>query len=227
MQQILIAILIFPVCTIGQVKNAEIVGTITGEYKNKIFLFFDNNIDQKDSISAPIKNGSFQFKLKTELPALCRLHFGDNSNVQELYIDSIKTFLKLSSALVSPEDSGNVEDARADFEILEVKGSKAERMIREFRKWSYLNTTMNLTDQKKHEQYFNKLEALVKQNPASKASAYLIAGRIYYLGDSFMLPGNLFLSKSEITQLMKLLNPSLKSTLEWKNLEETISQLKN
>lgn len=75
--------LIFPVFVFGQKKTFEIFGNITGEYKDKIYFFYENGFSQKDSISAAIKNGKFYFREKAVLPILCRFHFGEKTDVKD------------------------------------------------------------------------------------------------------------------------------------------------
>ena len=64
-----------PVSFYGQEQTIEIFGTITGESKDKIYLFFENDMEHGDSLSSNIKNGKFYFKVTAPLPILCRINF--------------------------------------------------------------------------------------------------------------------------------------------------------
>src|SRR4051812_5662574 len=82
----IILLLIFPICLFAQKKTFEIFGNVSGEYKTKLYFFYENDFAHKDSLSSKINNGRFYFKASAVLPVLCRFHFGENTNIQELYI---------------------------------------------------------------------------------------------------------------------------------------------
>ncbi len=84
----LIILILFPAFSLGQPIQFEVIGSVTGEHKNKIYLFYDDDFGHKDSLRSDIINGKFHFKETVKLPVLCRFHFGEKTNIQELYIDS-------------------------------------------------------------------------------------------------------------------------------------------
>lgn len=220
-----IFLLLLPALVVGQSQTFEIFGNITGEYKDKVYLFYEGNVANKDSISAPIKYGRFYFKLKASLPILCRLHFGENTNIQELYIDSNKTFINLSSQLSDKNRSDSLGGVRTTFMIESVKGSKTEAIKLSFEEWRQQLNKTELSEEQKHSEHFTKIQSLVSTYPNSKASAYLIAGRVYIIGQSFMLMGKHPFSYSEVNQLASLLDTSLHHTFEWQNLSKLLNRL--
>jgi thiol-disulfide isomerase/thioredoxin len=220
-----ILLLLLPVLVSGQAKTFELFGTITGEYKDRIYLFYDGNVAQKDSLSAGIKNGNFYFKLKANLPILCRLHFGENTNIRELYIDGEKTFISLFSQLSEKENPDSLGGARTNFTIRNVKGSRTEAIKLSFEAWKEELEKTGLSKEEKHSEYFTKLQSLVATHRNSKASAYLIAGGMYIMGEAFMLMGKHHFTYSEVNQLAGLLDTSLHHTLEWQNLLKVLNRL--
>lgn len=100
---ILVASFYLPILLFGQQTLFEIKGVIKGESKKRIYPFFENDVAHKDSISAVISSNRFLLKTKAKLPILCRLHFGQKTNIQELYIDSKSTYLELVSNLTEKD----------------------------------------------------------------------------------------------------------------------------
>ena len=94
-----------PVSFYGQEQTIEIFGTITGESKDKIYLFFENDMEHGDSLSSNIKNGKFYFKVTAPLPILCRIHFKENTQIQEFYIDN-NTFKFICDFLETSNSKG-------------------------------------------------------------------------------------------------------------------------
>jgi thiol-disulfide isomerase/thioredoxin len=218
MKQIVMTIIALLFLTLsGEATTFEIFGTIHGEYKNRIYFFMDNDLDHKDSISAPIEDGKFYFKENAALPVLCRFHFGENTNIQEIYIDGDKTYIELSSALSGKTTGGN-SIPRTNFTIVSVKGSKAQDEITAFNRWKTDIDSSNKPQSLKNEAYFEKIKPITEQDPKSKVSAYLIAGKGYLMGKAFMLMGEFPLQYTQIEELKSILDTSLHTTYEWENL---------
>lgn len=208
-----------------QSKSIEINGSIRGEYKDKIYLFFENEIASKDSLSATIQNGLFHFSLKHSLPVLCRVHFGDKSTISEFYVDNTKTSLLLNGKLTEKEIPDSLGGARSNFEIVQINGSATDSIIRSFKNWAENLQKTEEPDAVKHSLYYKKLEAFIKAHPAGKAGMYLITEKVYMLGKAFMFGGRVRLTYAEIRSLSHLLDPSVKHTLEFENLSKVLSSL--
>lgn len=145
--------------------------------------------------------------------------------MQEFYVDNSKTFISLSSELTEKDKPDSLGGAITNFKIVNIKGSKAEDLIQSFDAWKLQLEKNGLTEEQKHSEHFAKLQSLVAKYPKSKASAYLIAGRIYTMGSAFMLMGKFPFSYSEVNQLTSLLDTSLHNTLEWQNLSKLLNRL--
>ncbi len=218
--------LILPVFVFGQNKTFEIFGNITGEYKGKIYLFYENQFSRKDSISTLIKNGKFYFKEKAVLPILCRFHFGGKTNVRDLYIDNDRTLISLSSNITEKDTPDSLGGARTHFEIVNVKGSKTQNIIDAFETWKRRSQKTNQSAGQKASNYFGELQSIVTKYPKSKASAYLVAGGGFLMGSRFMLLNDFPLQYSQVNELKSLLDTSLKDTYEWQNVTGLLNSLK-
>src|SRR6266513_6012527 len=82
-----------PFIVSGQDKPFEVYGTITGKYKSKIYLFFENHYRQRDSLSSEIQKGEFYFRGNVVMPVLARLHMDQASLIGDFYIDSSRTYV--------------------------------------------------------------------------------------------------------------------------------------
>ncbi len=215
---IFLFILLQPTCILSQSKSFEIFGKISGEYKNQVYLFFENQFSKKDSISAVIKEGNFYLKGKVELPILGRIHFGENTNTQDIYIDSAKTFLWVSSKLSEKTTPDSLGGARTHFEIDSVSGSLNQNIIETFKIWKRESQKLRESNGKNASNYFAELLSLAIKYPSNKATAYLTAGRGFLMGSRYMLFENFPLKYSQVNQLKSLLSDSLKNTYEWNNL---------
>lgn len=216
---------VFPAWILGQNTTFEIYGNITGEYKNKIYVFFESRFSQKDSISALIKDGKFYLKEKAVLPILCRFHFGGKSNIQSIYIDSEKTSVNLLCTLSEKDIPDSLGGARTKFTIESVRGSKTQNIIDGFQVWERQSRQTPLSDARKASNYFAALQSLVIKYPTSKASAYLLAGGGFLIGSRFMLRGDVPLTYSQVNELKNLLDTSLKNTYEYQNLMGFVNSL--
>lgn len=215
---IFLFIYLLPTNILGQSKSFEIFGKISGEYKSQIYLFFENQFSKKDSISAFIKDGNFYLKERAVLPILCRIHFGEKTNIQDIYIDSEKTFLSLSSKLSEKNTPDSLGGARTHFEIDSVSGSQNQNIIVAYQIWKKQSQEINESNGQKASNYFAELQSLAIKYPSNKATVYLIAGRGFLMGSRYMLMENFPLKYSQVNELKSLLSESLKNTYEWNNL---------
>lgn len=207
-----------PAFILGQGRTFEIFGKISGEYKSKIYLFFENQFSKKDSISANIRDGKFYLKEKAVLPILCRIHFGEKTNVQDIYIDSEKTFLNLSGKLSEKDTPDSLGGARTNFNIVSVSGSQNQNIIESYQLWKRRSQEIQESNGQKASNYFAELQSLAIKYPSNKATAYLIAGRGFLMGSRYMLMEDFPLTYSQVKELKDLLSGSLKNTYEWNNL---------
>ena len=148
------SILVSPVFFFGQDQTFEIFATISGEYNSKIYFFYDGNYRKKDSISAEIKNGKFYFKATASLPIQARFHLDQQSYIQDVYIESKKTYLTCTNKL---EHYGENKDTMNIFTITKVKGSKSEYLKRSFENWLSVLKVSDKPEEEKNQAYYDKL----------------------------------------------------------------------
>lgn len=209
---IILILLIF--CLNSNATNVSVIGKISGSYPEKIFLFFDGNISAKDSLTADIVNGKFKFNINIKLPILCRLHFSQNTNIVEFYIDKLNTSIYLSSRI----DSNNENHIKQKyFQLDSIKGSNTELIKLKLEKSINELELSNISLLEKRNLYFSMADSFIAKNTKSKLSIY-------------------FLSKFKILSLEQLkflktkIDTSLLSSYEAKQLNRTIlslTQLKN
>lgn len=219
---ILVAYFYLPILLFGQQTLFEIKGVIKGESKKKIYLFFENDVAHKDSISAVISTNRFSLKAKAKLPILCRLHFGQNTNIQELYIDSKSTYLEIGSSLTEKDTPDSLGGARTKFNIIKVTGSLMQNKVQEFRKWKTWLDSTEKKPERNNSLLYEKIYGIVKKKPNEKISAYLIAGQGYLFGRGFMLANEFPLDYVQVAGLRGLLNKSLTNSYEMKNLDKLL-----
>ena len=227
---ILIAFFYLPILLFGQETLFEIKGVIKGECKKRIYLFFENDLAHKDSISAVISSNRFLLKAKAKLPILCRLHFGQKTNIQELYIDSKSTYLEIGSNLTEKDTPDSLGGGRTKFNIIKVTGSLTQNKVQEFRIWKTKLDSTERKPEQKNSLLYEKLYSIVKKNPNEKVSAYVIAGQGYLFGRGFMLANEFPLDYVQVSGLRGLLNKSLTNSYEMQNLDkllEVIDKEKN
>jgi thiol-disulfide isomerase/thioredoxin len=159
-------------CVIAQKANVSIIGEINGSYPDKIFLFFNGNFSAKDSLSTKISNGKFQFNLTTKLPILCRLHFGQNTNVVEFYIDSPKTSIFLSSKI---EKKDGLNSERVKFQLDSIFGSVIESTKISMGKWTEQLENSSFSNLERKRLYFKCLDDFISNNGKNILSLYFLS----------------------------------------------------
>jgi thiol-disulfide isomerase/thioredoxin len=200
-------------------SDFAISGTITGKHNDRIYLFFENDVEHKDSISSIIKKGKFKFTVNAPQPILCRIHFSSNSNIQEFYADGPRTELTLSSKLI--QDASGV---RTEFSIKEITGSTLEDDKRAF--YAYLEKNAKPSSEyTTADVAYPYLRNYISENPKSKMGAFLAAGRIYMLGDSFMLMGEPPFNYTWTKRLSSMLDSSVMNGFEGQNLRLLLGHL--
>lgn len=194
---------------IAQKENVSIVGEINGSYPNKIFLFFNGNFSTKDSLSAKISNGKFQFNLTTKLPILCRVHFSQNTNVVEFYIDSSKTSIFLSSK-IEQIDGPNSE--RVKFQLDSIHGSLSESTKISMGKWAEQLENSNFSIIERKRLYFKYLDDFITNNGKNILSLYFLSN-------------NQILSLEQIIFLNKKIDMSVMNSYEAEKVSRKITSL--
>jgi len=192
-----------------ETTTVEIVGKIKGDYAGKMFLFFEDRYREKDSISSVVTNGAFYFKCELALPILGRIHLGENSLIDDFFIDQQQVFLDCSN---TPEQKHS-ENENYTFNWLtidSVKGSKMEETLRDFCRPLHINFPAEIF-KIDTSGYIHQLDAFVQQNSGSKIAPYMIS----------LCSG---LSSSRLHSLYDKVAPSLINTAEMKRIRHLIDQ---
>jgi thiol-disulfide isomerase/thioredoxin len=198
-----------PFVSICQSRPFEIFGTITGQYHSKIYLFFEGNYRQKDSISSEIKDGKFYFKGVTSMPMQVRLHMDQTSFIRDIYIDNAKTFVKCSTKM---KISNNGQDTMNMLSVISVKGSATDKLKSDFENWLEILKNSKLSDEEKRNSYYEKLSVFMEKHPKSKVSPYLLgkASTLFY---------------SQVNGLSRLIDTSLSKSFEAKSINNLLNHL--
>ncbi len=191
----------------AQHNSIEISGAISGSYNSKIYIFFEDEYKRKDSISSPVTDGRFYFKLNRQAPVLGRLYLGRFSLIADVYLEGPKMEITCTNEIRN-KDSFNI------FQITQVKGSRTEELKRNFESWFNKLEKSGLDEKAINEQYYQQLLTVVQNNPGSKASPYLIS-------KAYRLP------IEKLETLHKLLAPSLANSYETAQTEKLIARYKN
>lgn len=203
---------LLPLFSIAQKEEFEIFGTIKGQYKSEshIYLFFENGLKQKDS--SEIRDGKFYFKGATAMPILGRLSLGQNSFIEDFYIDHKKTSINCSTEWNAYKGGSGALDTINMLKIIGVKGSKLEEVKLEFKTWAATLLKSNQKDPEKRKEYFNRLSQVVQQYSKSKVSPYLVSTseNLYY---------------NQILELSSLYDSSLVNSYEGKNVQRLLKRL--
>jgi peroxiredoxin len=194
-------------------QSFEVFGSISGEYNSKMYLFFEGNYKQKDSISSEILDGKFYFKGKVVMPVLARLALDDqNSFIADFYIDNSKTHVSCTTRRKIYKAADNNADTMNMLNIISVHGSKLEDSKTVFT--HRLNGLYHSakTEGEKQEAYYEELTAFVKQHQKSRVSPYLVsnATNLYY---------------HQVQELSNLYDTSLRSSFEATNVKRLLSRL--
>jgi len=192
-----------------QSKDFEIFGIITGAHNSKMFLFFEGNYKQRDSISSVIKDGKFYFKGKAPMPIQARLHMDQQSFISDIYIDNSQTFIKCMTKM---EITNNGQDTLNMLSIVGVKGSVTNKLKTNFETWLEILKKSKASDAEKNEAYYQELAAFIKKYPKTKVSPYLLS-KAYKL------------SYSQVKELNILIDTSLNKTFEAKSVSSLLNQL--
>lgn|GEM_PF-1218820 len=192
-----------------QSTDFEIAGTITGEHNSKMYLFFEGNYKQRDSISSTIKDGKFYFKGKVPMPIQARLHLDQQSFICDIYIDNRQTFVKCKTRM---EITDNGRDTLNMLSIVDVVGSVTNKLKTDFETWTGNLKKSKASDGEKREAYYQKLSDFIRKYPKNKVSSYLLgkASTLSYL---------------QVKELNYLIDSSLKTSFEAKSVKNLLNQL--
>src|SRR4051812_23880737 len=139
---------LLPFVSFCQDKPFEVFGTISGKYNSKIYLFFEGNYKQRDSISSEIKDGKFYFKGKTSMPIQARLHMDQQSFIRDIYIDNSKTYVHCSTKM---NISNNGQDTMNMLSVVSLKGSVIDKLKSDFENWLETLNKSKISDEEKRE----------------------------------------------------------------------------
>jgi len=204
-----LALSVLPLLSYCQGKSYEIQGTIAGEYTDSIYLFFDGNTRQGDSLSAAIKDGKFHFKGKVSaLPALAQFHFADKSLIMDVYIDNPKTEIACTNKFVI---NGNGDTAHL-LRLISVKGSKTDKLRSDYERELERVLSNQMSEEQKKAAQYQHLSAFIRKYPKSKVSAYQLS-RVYDY------------NYQEVKALQSLLDASLADTYEGRSVQRLLSDL--
>jgi len=201
--------LFLPYFLFCQSKDFEISGTITGEHNSKMYLFFEGNYKQRDSISSIIKDGKFYFKGKAPMPIQARLHLDQQSFICDIYIDNSQTFIQCTTKM---EITNNGLDTLNMLSIVGVKGSATNKLKNDFETWLGNLKKSKASDGEKNEAYYQKLSSFIRKYPKNKVSSYLLgkASTLSYL---------------QVKELYTFIDTSLNKTFEAKSVKSLLNQL--
>jgi len=201
--------LLLPHLPFCQSTDFEISGAITGEYNSKMYLFFEGNYRQRDSISSEIRDGKFYFKGKAPMPIQARLHMDQQSFISDIYIDNSQTFIKCTTKM---EITNNGQDTLNMLSVVDVKGSATNKLKSDFEIWLEDLKKSKAPDGEKNEAYYQKLSGFIRKYPKNKVSIYLLgkASTLSYL---------------QVKELNTLIDTSLNKTFEAKSVRSLLNQL--
>jgi len=205
-------LLLLQIAVRGQAVPYEISGTISGNYAGKIYLFFEDQFRQRDSISAEIRDGRFSFRGQVRMPILARLHLGQESLIGDFYLDRGNVSLTCSNSIGLMKRDPAPPDTLNKLFITGIGGASMEPLKRGFEKWLTDLEASGKPEEEIAEAHFTRLRELVKDNPKSLVSAYLVS-KTFYLG------------YSRVKELAGLLDPSTDSTYESKSVAKLVNAL--
>ncbi len=188
----------------AQKRFIDISGTLSGSYDGKIYMFYENDFKNRDSISSTITNGKFHFKELSKLPVLIRLHMGQTSYIGDVYIDDTSTIIFCTDSLLIKNDG---RDTLNKFIIQGVSGSTLQNLIFDF--------NSNLIDEKEENYryiYFKDLYHFISRYPSSIVSPYLVSG-------------SSFLNYLQLDTLKNIIDPTLVGTYEYKMMLSLINHV--
>ena len=205
----IILFLFIPLFSFCQNRPYEIYGTITGNFNSKIYLFFDGNYKQRDSISTEIKDGKFYFKGSAPMPIQARLHMDQHSLICDIYIENTQTYIKCTTEI---QVYNKGQDTLNMLSVTSVKGSAMNQLKMDFESSLEKINKSKISDEEKREAYYQHLFAFIKKHPKSKVSPYLLgkASSLFY---------------SQVKQLNVFIDTSLNKTFEAKSVTRLLNQL--
>jgi peroxiredoxin len=200
-------ICILQLVSFAQEKKYKIYGTAKGNYTGNVFLFFENNYKEKDSICCPLKDGKFYFEGNVKMPIVARVHLSGSSFIGDFYLEKSTTYV--SCNFVS---NVNGKDTINGVTIESVKDSKSFPLQKQM-----LDTLFKAmrTAKGKDSTVFKIYLDFIAKHPDSRVGAY-------YLGTYYSC-----LTYDEINQLKRLFSSSLNETFEMGLVNEVLVAIKN
>lgn len=195
----------------AQSKKGWIGGQLDEKIHNPedtLYLFFDDQYRKRYDIKFPIKNGRFSGWVQAKLPAYARFHYGQASFIQDVYIDSDSTILQFFN---QKQPKGTDSDSLNELKLLSVSGSALEASRRllevEVKRLAGLDSLGN-------DSLYILLERFISNNRNSRLAPYLLSKA-----------GNL--EEGQLGSLASLLDSSLHSTFEWREVSRLLKLARN
>jgi thiol-disulfide isomerase/thioredoxin len=204
-----ILFLLLPFFSFCQGRPFEVFGKISGSYYGKIYLFFEGNYRQRDSISSEIKNGAFYFKGEVAMPVQARLHMDQQSFIRDIYIANSRTYVRCTTKM---NIFNKGQDTMNMLSVISVDGSTIDKIKSGFESGVEKLQNSKSPDEVKRETYFQKLSTFIKKHPKNKLSPYL-------LGKASSL------SYSQVKALNSMIDTSLANSFETKSVRSLLNQL--
>ncbi len=204
----IIILLLAPQFSFCQNQPFEIFGTIDGEFKSKMYLFFEGRSKPRQRISSEIKDGKFYFKGAAPMPIQVSLCM-DQSLICDIYIDNSQTYVKCTTR-ISLINQG--QDTMNMLSVISVRGSATDKLKRDFEASLDKLNKSKLSDEERSEARYQQLFGFIKKHPKSIVSPYLLAKASY-------------MSYLQVKQLSTLIDTSLNKTYEANGVTNLLSQL--
>ncbi|WEK34978.1 MAG: TlpA disulfide reductase family protein [Candidatus Pseudobacter hemicellulosilyticus] len=147
-------------------------GIIKGGYTGKVYLSFNEYRRAADTITAEVQDGHFTFKQHISLPVRAMIHLESPSHLPDFFIDQPNTTMDCTYQL-NTYNSG--KDTMRLLNLDTVRGSKMEAVRNDFLRSVNLKIDNSLEGIEQASLYFDKLQAFIQANPASKLSAHLLS----------------------------------------------------
>ena len=173
-----------------------------------LYLFFDDKYRNRYDIKFPIKNGCFSGWVLAKLPAYARFHYGQASFIQDVYIDSDSTTLHFFN---QKQPKGTDSDSLNELKLLSVSGSALDASRRELE--VQVKRLVGL-DSLGIDSLYLFLERFISNNRNSRLAPYLLSKA-----------GSL--DEGRLGSLTVLLDSSLHSTFEWRELSRLLKSARN
>lgn len=195
----------------AQPKKVWIGGELDEKVHNPgdtLYLFFDDQYRNRYDLKFPIKNGRFSGWVQAKLPAYARFHYGQASFIQDVYIDSDSTILHFFN---QKQPKGTDSDSLNELKLLSVSGSALDASRRQL---EVQVKRLSGLDSLGIDSLYLFLERFISDNRNSRLAPYLLSKA-----------GNL--EEGRLGSLTVLVDSSLHSTFEWRELSRLLKSARN